>query len=163
MLATMPVGGRLVRQPMRKLTSIAVCTALVVILGHVGNEHREAIEAGNRRFPPAWEKEPGRVLGRACANCHSDHTEWPWYSRVAPVSWWITQHVREGRRNLDFSEWERYSAGQKRDKLESICGVITTGRMPPQLYTFMHPEAKVTEKDKDTVCDWVKTETIRAR
>jgi hypothetical protein len=55
-------------------------------------------------------------LVRACGNCHSNHTDWPWYSHVAPVSWWITQHVREGREKLDFSDWERYSAWQKRDK-----------------------------------------------
>jgi len=71
--------------------------------------------------------------------------------------------VREGRESLDFSEWETYSAEQRRDKLESICGVISTGRMPPQLYNFMHPEAKLTEKDKIAVCDWVHIETIGAR
>lgn len=148
---------------MRKLTSIVVFTALFVIVGHVGDEHHETIKAENRRFPPTWEAEPSRVFARACADCHSDHTDWPWYSHVVPVSWWIRQHVREGRQNLNFSEWEKYSAKQKRDKLESICGAIATGRMPPRLYIFMHPEAKVTEEDKGTVCDWVEAETTGAR
>lgn len=148
---------------MRKLTSIVLFTALIVILGHAGNKHHEASEAENRRFLPAWETEPRRVFARACANCHSDATDWPWYSHVAPVSWWLTRHVREGRQNLDFTRWETYSAEQKFDKLESICGVVAMGRMPPPLYTLMHPEAKITEKDKDTVCDWVEAETERTR
>lgn len=63
---------------------------------------------------------------------------------------------------MDFSEWEKYSAEQKRDTLESICGVMATGRMPPELYSFMHPKTRLTEKDKDTVCNWVKTETTDA-
>lgn len=148
---------------MRKLTSIVAFATVAAIIGLVGSEHHTTIKARNQRIPPAWDAEPRKVLARACADCHSDHTDWPWYSHVAPVSWWIVQHVREGRQSLDFSEWEKYSDEQKRNKLESICGVITTGRMPPELYNFMHPGAKVTEKDKDTVCHWVETETIRAR
>lgn len=148
---------------MRMLTSILALAAVAVIVGHVGSEHDVAIEAGSQRLPRSWEAEPRRVLARACADCHSNHTDWPWYSHIAPVSWWIAQHVHEGRQSLDFSKWEKYSAEQKRDKLESICGVIASGRMPPELYNFMHPEAKLNEKDKGTVCDWVETQTIRAR
>lgn len=64
---------------------------------------------------------------------------------------------------LDFSEWQRYSEQQKLDKLESICGLISTGRMPPRLYTAMHPEAKLTETEKKAVCAWVKEVTIDPR
>jgi Haem-binding domain len=71
--------------------------------------------------------------------------------------------VREGREKLDFSEWERYSTMQKRDKLESMCGLISTGRMPPRMYTAMHPEAKLTDENKKAVCAWVKEQTIAAR
>jgi heme-binding protein len=106
---------------------------------------------------------PRQVLVRACGNCHSNHTDWPWYSHVPPVSSWIAQHVREGRERLDFSEWDTYSQGQRQDKLESICGLISTGRMPPWQYTTMHPEARLTEKDKNAVCALVKEEPTAAR
>jgi hypothetical protein len=148
---------------MRKMTSIVALAAVAVMVGHVCGDHRASVEVRNQKLPTAWDADSRRVLARACTDCHSNQTDWPWYSHIAPVSWWIGQHVREGRQHLDFSEWEKYSAAQKRDKLESICGVLATGRMPPELYNFMHPEAKVTEKDKGTVCDWVKTEVIRAR
>jgi Haem-binding domain len=148
---------------MRKLTPIVALATVAVIVGLVGSKHHAATEAGNQKLPLAWDAESRRVLARACTDCHSDHTDWPWYSNVAPSSWWIARHIHEGRQNLDFSKWEQYSAEQRRDKLESICGVIATGRMPPELYNLMHPGARVTEKDKDTVCHWVKTETTRAR
>ena len=62
--------------------------------------------------------------------------------------------MREGREKLDFSEWDTYSTWQKHDKLESICGLIATGRMPLRIYTAMHPGAKLTEENKKTVCAW---------
>jgi hypothetical protein len=148
---------------MRTLTSIAALVALAVIVGQVGTEQQAAIKPKNRGMRPLSNSEPAQILVRACGNCHSNHTDWPWYSHVAPVSWWIAKHVREGRERLDFSEWESYSTWQKRDKLESMCGLISTGRMPPRMYTAMHPEAKLTEENKKAVCAWVKEETIAAR
>jgi hypothetical protein len=122
---------------------------------------------------PAWHdyldgeplsgSEVGKTLVRACGNCHSDQTDWPWYSHVAPVSWWIQSHVSKGREELNFSEWTSYSARQRRDKLDSICGVISTGRMPPWSYTTMHPQAKLTPKEKKTLCFWAATESGREK
>jgi Haem-binding domain len=137
--------------------------AVAVILGQVHTEQRAAKELRNQDLPLLFNSEPAQVLLRACGNCHSNRTDWPWYSHVAPVSWWIARHVREGRERLDFSEWETYSPWQRRDKLESICGLISTGRMPPWVYNSMHPEAKLTETEKKAVCAWVKEEAIGAR
>jgi hypothetical protein len=137
--------------------------AVCVILGQVETEHRSARESKTKALPLFFKSEPAQVLVRACGNCHSNRTDWPWYSHVAPLSWWIEQHVREGRERLDLSEWETYSRWQRRDKLESICGLISTGRMPPWPYISMHPEAKLTETEKKAVCAWVKEQTIDAR
>jgi len=136
----------------RKQSNLVALVAVAVIVGGVGTEERAAIEPKNWGLRLLSNSEPAQVLVRACGNCHSNHTDWPWYRHVAPVSWWIARHVREGREKLDFSEWDPYSVWQKRDKLESMCGLISTGRMPPQLYTAMHPEAKLTEKEESSVC-----------
>jgi hypothetical protein len=125
---------------MRTLKSIVALVAAAVIVGQLVTGQRAVIEPRDRRLPLLSNSEATRVLVRACGNCHSNHTDWPWYSRLAPVSWWIAQHVREGREKLDF---EKYSVWQKRDKLDSMCGLISTGRMPPWLYTRMHPETKL--------------------
>ncbi len=102
--------------------------------------------------------EVGNTLARACGDCHSSQTSLPWYGHVAPISWWIRSHVREGREELNFSEWTRYSARQQRDELESICGVISNGRMPPGSYTALHPEASLGAQDKKAVCGWAAKE-----
>jgi hypothetical protein len=147
----------------RALKSLFALAAVAVIVGQVELGHRAEIKPRNQGVPLLFNSEPARVLVRACGNCHSNRTDWPWYSHVAPVSWWIERHVREGRKRLDLSQWETYSPWQRRDKLESICGLISTGRMPPWLYTSMHPEAKLTETDKRAVCAWVKEATMGAR
>jgi hypothetical protein len=158
------IAGNLCEGPMtRTLKSLFALAAVAVIIGHVDPEQRADIEPRNQALPLWFKSEGAQVLVRACGNCHSNHTDWPWYSHVAPVSWWIARHVREGRERLDFSEWETYSSSERHDKLESICGLISTGRMPPRLYSAMHPEAKLTEAEKKRVCAWVKEETIVAR
>jgi Haem-binding domain len=152
---------------MRTVKSIVALVAVAAIAGRVGSEQHADIRADvdrkNRGLQVVSNSQPTQLLVRACGNCHSNHTDWPWYSHIPPVSWWIARHVREGREKLDFSEWETYSIGQKRDKLESMCGLISTGRMPPRTYAVMHPEAKLTEEDKKAVCDWVKDQTIAAK
>ena len=137
--------------------------AVALIVGRVETEQRAAIEPRNHGLPAPFNSEPAQVLVRACGNCHSNHTDWPWYSQVAPASWWIARHVHRGRERLDFSAWETYSPQQRREKLESICGLVSTDRMPPRLYRSMHPEAKLAETEKKRVCAWAQEETIGAR
>ena len=107
--------------------------------------------------------EVGNTLARACGDCHSNQTSLPWYGHVAPISWWIKSHVREGREELNFSDWTKYSTRQRRNELESICGVISNGRMPPAAYTALHPEASLGARDKKAVCVWAANEIEQAK
>jgi len=146
---------------MRKtLKSLFALAAVAVIVGQMEPQQRAAIERRNQKLPLLFNSEPAHVLVRACGNCHSNHTDWPWYSHVAPVSWWIARDVREGRDSLNLSNWETYSAPQRQDKLKSICGLISTGRMPPRQYRSMHPEANLTEMETKALCAWANEETI---
>jgi hypothetical protein len=149
--------------PMKTLKVLLALLAVTVIVGEAGGAHHDAVEVTNAGQTLSSYPGPTRVLARACGNCHSNDTAWPWYSHVAPISRWIARDVRKGREKLDFSRWEAYSAKQKRDKSESVCGLITTGRMPPRLYSAMHPEAKLTEADKNTVCAWAKKQEAASR
>ena len=101
------------------------------------------------------------VLSRSCNDCHSNNTTWPWYTNVAPVSWFIADHVEDGRRHLNFSEWGEGDERRKRKKLEEICEEVRDGAMPLSSYTPLHPQAKLTPEDIKTLCDW--TEAERAR
>jgi Haem-binding domain len=137
--------------------------AVAVMVGRVRTERRNDVEQKNWGLPSLWDSAPAQILVRACGNCHSSHTDWPWYSHIAPFSWWTARHVREGREKLDLSEWETYSVRHRRDILQSICGLIKTGRMPPPLYAAIHPEAKLTANDKQAVCAWITQQIIAVR
>lgn len=92
------------------------------------------------------------VLRRACYDCHSNETRWPWYSRMAPVSWFIANDVKEGRAHLNFSEWSRYGQQAARRRMEEACEEVRTGKMPLRSYLLMHAEARLGPKDIELIC-----------
>jgi hypothetical protein len=103
------------------------------------------------------------ILHRACYDCHSNATEWPWYSFVAPASWLIARDVREGRQHLNFSEWESYDLKTRSRRLESIAEEVKESEMPPWYYTMMHGEARLTLADRGQIWAWAITESERIR
>lgn len=105
--------------------------------------------------------EVARVLDRACMDCHSNRTRWPWYSNVSPVSWFVADHVKEGRRQLNFSRWGRYPEGEREGHLNAICGTVREGYMPLSSYTLVHRGAALTPADVQTLCDWTAAEEAR--
>jgi hypothetical protein len=84
------------------------------------------------------------ILRTSCYDCHSNETVWPWYSRVAPVSWLVYRDTRAGRRRLNFSTWNNYSADQQAVLLAGSMRRIRNGRMPPWFYTIKHTDGKIT-------------------
>lgn len=99
------------------------------------------------------------VLKRACYDCHSNETVWPWYSKVSPVKFVISEHVMDGRKHLNFSEWDKYDAKRQDNKLEEAWEEIEKGAMPLKGYVPMHKEAKLSEQDKQLIKEW--TENAR--
>ena len=104
----------------------------------------------DRENPPvvrevAWDSpETKAIAERACYDCHSNNTHWPWYSYVAPVSWRVADHVEHGREHLNFTDWT-----QPNEDLEENIEVIEEGEMPLSDYLRLHPEAKLTEAEKE--------------
>jgi hypothetical protein len=101
------------------------------------------------------------IIDRSCSDCHSNKTRWPWYSNVAPVSWFVIDHVNEGRQNLNFSEWGRYTKRDTDGLLKQICQEVKAGAMPLSSYTPLHPGSKLSAEDKKTLCDWANAERQR--
>ena len=101
------------------------------------------------------------IIDRSCADCHSNKTRWPWYSKVAPVSWFVIDHVNEGRRNLNFSEWGRYTKRDTDGLFKQICREVKSGAMPLSSYTPLHPGSKLSPEDVKTLCDWANTAPAR--
>jgi hypothetical protein len=99
------------------------------------------------------------IFQRACLDCHSERTEWPWHSKVAPFQWLVAADVYGGRAHLNFSTWGRYTPDERTERMIGICEMVGSDRMPPRHYKLGHyPAAWLSDDDKKAVCDWVKTE-----
>lgn len=98
-----------------------------------------------------------RILARSCNDCHSNDTVWPWYSHVAPVSWLVAYDVNHGRKALNFSEWARRDPQKNGEMLGEICKEVTEKEMPGFIYPIMHPAARLTDADIQTVCRWTQS------
>ena len=94
------------------------------------------------------------ILRNACYNCHSRETSWPWYSKVAPVSWFVAGHVKDGRHALDFSDWPVLDFDAQDDLLRHIARQVSDGKMPPTSYKIAHPVARLTDEERDAVVRW---------
>jgi len=90
------------------------------------------------------------ILRRACADCHSHETAWPWYSKISPVSWFVAQHVAKGRAKLNFSDWSNASP----DQFEEIYDSIVKNKMPIASYLVMHPDARLSKGDREVLLAW---------
>lgn len=101
------------------------------------------------------------VLQRACYDCHSNATVYPWYANVQPVGWWLEKHVRDGKRHLNFSEFTTYSLKRATKKLEETAEEVREHEMPLASYTWMHPAAKLSDAEIKLLADWA-TNTRRA-
>ncbi len=101
------------------------------------------------------------LLERSCDDCHSNRTDWPWYSNVAPASWFVVEHVDDGRRHLNFSDWARYDEDEAGEMLEQVCIEAKKGAMPLDSYTLLHRDARLSASDVQTLCDWANGERRR--
>ena len=99
------------------------------------------------------------ILERSCYDCHSNRTVWPWYSKVAPVAWLVSNDVTEARREVNFSDWAQYNPKRAAHKLKEICEQVDQGEMPLWYYKPMHPASKLSDADKDAVCAWTRAES----
>lgn len=94
------------------------------------------------------------VLRRACYDCHSNETVWPWYSRVAPISWLVARDVREGREELNFSTWNRITTQQQVKKMKKSWEEVAEGEMPPWLYLGIHRDTTLLAEDRTALRNW---------
>ncbi|GJM14803.1 MAG: cytochrome c [Thermodesulfobacteriota bacterium] len=98
-----------------------------------------------------------QILRTSCYDCHSNEVVWPWYSNVAPMSWLVAYDVDEAREHLNFSEWASYSADDKAEDIEEIWEEVEEGKMPLWYYLPLHPEARLSDADKQTLKIWVES------
>ncbi|ALL06237.1 cytochrome C [Pedobacter sp. PACM 27299] len=110
-----------------------------------------AIEA-NYQVP----KEIGLLLRTSCYDCHSNNTVYPWYSQIQPFSWWLQSHVNDGKKELNFDQFNTYNIKKKKHKLDEVVEVIEKDEMPLSSYTLVHRKAVLSTQDKDKIIAWAK-------
>jgi hypothetical protein len=150
---------------MKKVLKWSVVVLALVFLGaqayrpdraNPAVDERKTLRANTQLTP-----EVAAIFERSCNDCHSNETTWPWYSQVSPVSWFLKNHVEEGRRELSFSEWATYAKRKRERKLHEICEQVESGQMPLTSYLPLHPSARLSDEDKRRICEWTKLEEGR--
>lgn len=94
------------------------------------------------------------ILARSCYDCHSNNTSYPWYSNIQPGAWYMAEHIKKGKKELNFSDFGSYSVRQQRNKFRSMSGQVKKGEMPLTSYTLIHRNAILTEKEKQFLLKW---------
>src|SRR5258708_3650701 len=94
------------------------------------------------------------ILDKACMDCHSNNTRYLWYFHIQPVDWWLTNHINGGKRGLNFDEYTDKSLRYQYNKLEDLIDEVKKGDMPLDSYTWIHKDAILTEREKNTAMNW---------
>jgi len=141
------------------LGSIAV---FGVILISATGRNRDPITSASvvRTLPKSFDApSPVReIIQRACLDCHSDATIWPWYSHIPPLSWQIRDDVERGRDAIDLSQWSEYTPEEQRSLTTQIAHATSTHTMPPPKYVWMHREARLSDADRETLKEWARSQ-----
>lgn len=103
------------------------------------------------------------VVERSCRSCHSERTEWPWYSYVAPISWLVESDVAQARNRMNLSHWDEYTIEKRQELLGRIGAAIRSRQMPPVRYTLIHPGAKLSPIERDQLYQWSHAERRRLK
>ena len=106
---------------------------------------------GTKFFVPGDVKS---ILNRACMDCHSNYTEYPWYAKVQPIGFWLNDHVNDGKRHLNFDEFTTRSVRYQYKKLDETIEMVKENEMPLESYTLIHKDANLTQDEKVALTNW---------
>jgi len=136
-------------------------TMLVVLVGIqlIPTRTNQNLEASSTNFLKTYKvpEDVGRTLHTSCYNCHSNNTDYPWYSKVQPVGWFLQNHINKGKAELNLSEFGSYSVRKQKSKLKSMANQIEKDEMPLSSYTFIHHEARLSVESKKAIVDYLNT------
>lgn len=97
------------------------------------------------------------ILDAKCYDCHSHNTRYPWYIHIQPIGWWMASHIKEAKGHLNFSEFKNYDSKKAAHKLKEITEEVTHGSMPLKSYVWLHADAKLTDKEKKILTEWIRS------
>jgi Haem-binding domain len=143
---------------LKKRNIFILISVLLVVIQFIHPAKNNGEIMGNNHISKAIEvsSEVETILAVSCYDCHSNKTNYPWYSNLQTVNWWLTSHVKDGKRHLNFSEFATYSAKKQNHKMEEMVEMIEKNEMPLSSYTLIHTRSKLTSEQKQLLIDWAK-------
>jgi hypothetical protein len=143
------------RVPGKWIALVVVAAFLLIQLIPAGRTNPPVTPSRSLAAHMAVPPEVQSILKRGCYDCHSSETVWPWYSHVAPVSWYVVHDVNVARSHVNFQDWEaQENPKEGLEHLGLTCKLMQEGKMPPADYLLMHKNASVSAADTNTVCSW---------
>jgi len=138
---------------------LAVCSVLVHPFGAIKAQRSDKPLLLDSSFDPQVVK----TIEKSCQNCHSEKTEWPWYSYVAPLSWMIENDVQRGRSHMNLSRWNGYNPEQQQEILSKMSVLVRNRAMPLPRYLMLHPESKLSDAEVAYLYQWARSERKRLK
>lgn len=150
---------------MLKKISIGLLVALVIIQFIRPAKNNSGIATNDISTKYPMSDSVKMIVNKACADCHSNKTVYPWYANIQPLGFWLDRHVDEGKREINFNEFASYRIGKQNHKIKEVIEQINEGEMPLNSYTLIHKEATLTEAEKNTLIQWCQNimDTIKAK
>jgi hypothetical protein len=136
----------------RILIFLLIVFVAILFIRPARNRSGEASMDIRKKFPVSDSVD--RILARACNDCHSNTTRYPWYAEVQPVNWWLSSHIKDGKRHLNLNTFLAQSAARQKKRMEDCVEQIDNGEMPLESYLWIHKEAALSEGDKVTLKNW---------
>lgn len=137
---------------------LLIILVVLVIAQFFQPPHNNGVAEGPQDIAHAVNTPPEvlAVLKRSCYDCHSNHTDYPWYSKITPVNWWLNNHINEGKRHVNYSTFASYDAKRRNKNLDETAELVEKGEMPLGSYTWIHKDAVLSEAEKKLLIDWAR-------
>jgi len=138
----------------KKIVFVLLIILIVIQFFHPARNKAEGEQPNNvsKLYPVSPDVK--NILDKACMDCHSNNTAYPWYSKIQPVDWWMTHHVNEGKRELNFDEFATYNLRRQYHKLEEVMKQVKDNEMPMSSYTWIHKDAILTTAEQNGLINW---------
>ena len=146
---------------LKRTFQILLVAFIVIQFFHPAKNQAEGISNNDITKLYAVPADVQTILKTSCYDCHSNNTVYPWYAKIQPVAWWLNDHIEEGKKEINFSEFASYRIGKQYRKLNEVNEQIKKGEMPLDNYLWIHSDAKLSDQQKITVTNWV-NDTIKA-
>ncbi|HEX5654779.1 MAG TPA: heme-binding domain-containing protein [Chitinophagaceae bacterium] len=141
----------------KKILLVLLAALVVIQFIHPKKNKAEGAQPnymGNAHVIPDDVKQ---ILSKSCNDCHSNNTDYPWYSKIQPVSWWLDNHIRDGKKGLNFDEYSNRPLRYQYHKMEETIEMVKEGEMPLNSYTWIHKDARLSQAERDKIIGWAET------